>query len=68
MKRSGIQVTKHVYMALINAYAACGQCEKAKQVLHILYRFLQVLSQLQSIFFPTREPKPTIDPRTPRPR
>ncbi|KAM7504121.1 hypothetical protein LguiB_003025 [Lonicera macranthoides] len=32
MKRSGIQVTKHVYMALINGYAACGQFEKAKQV------------------------------------
>lgn len=47
-------------MALINGYAACGQFEKAKQVLHILYRFLHVLSQLQSIFFPTWEPKTTI--------
>ncbi|XP_024200345.1 pentatricopeptide repeat-containing protein At4g21880, mitochondrial [Rosa chinensis] len=33
MKRSGIQVTKQVFMALVNAYAACGQFEKAKQVL-----------------------------------
>nr|XP_011460991.1 PREDICTED: pentatricopeptide repeat-containing protein At4g21880, mitochondrial-like isoform X2 [Fragaria vesca subsp. vesca] len=33
MKQSGIQATKHVFMALINAYAACGQFEKAKQVL-----------------------------------
>ncbi|XP_019196928.1 PREDICTED: pentatricopeptide repeat-containing protein At4g04790, mitochondrial-like isoform X2 [Ipomoea nil] len=30
---SGVQVTKHVYMALINAYASCGQFEKAKQVI-----------------------------------
>ncbi|KAM7266762.1 hypothetical protein ACFE04_008928 [Oxalis oulophora] len=28
----GVQITKHVYMALINAYASCGQFEKAKQV------------------------------------
>ncbi|XP_021287856.1 pentatricopeptide repeat-containing protein At4g21880, mitochondrial-like isoform X3 [Herrania umbratica] len=33
MKSAGIQVTKHVFMALINAYATCGQFEKAKQVL-----------------------------------
>ncbi|KAK1407047.1 hypothetical protein QVD17_38657 [Tagetes erecta] len=30
---SGVQPTKHVFMALINAYAACGLFEKAKQVL-----------------------------------
>ncbi|KAL5540016.1 hypothetical protein UlMin_043971 [Ulmus minor] len=33
MKRSGVPVTKNVYMALINAYASCGQFEKAKHVL-----------------------------------
>ncbi|KAL5540025.1 hypothetical protein UlMin_043980 [Ulmus minor] len=33
MKRSGVPVTKNVYMALINAYASCGQFQKAKQVL-----------------------------------
>ncbi|XVE80295.1 hypothetical protein DITRI_Ditri14bG0128400 [Diplodiscus trichospermus] len=33
MERGRIQVTKHVFMALINAYATCGQFEKAKQVL-----------------------------------
>nr|KJB13583.1 hypothetical protein B456_002G082600 [Gossypium raimondii] len=32
MKAAGIQVTKHIFMALINAYTACGQIEKAKQV------------------------------------
>lgn len=33
MCNSGVQHTKFVFMALINAYAACGQFEKAKQVL-----------------------------------
>ncbi|KAK4355281.1 hypothetical protein RND71_024252 [Anisodus tanguticus] len=33
MKDSGVQRTKHVYMALINGYAASGQYEKAKQVI-----------------------------------
>ncbi|KAM6553705.1 hypothetical protein CsatB_014467 [Cannabis sativa] len=32
LKHSGIQVTRDVYMALINAYATCGQFEKAKQI------------------------------------
>lgn len=34
MKDSGVQHTKHVYMALINGYAASGQFEKAKQVIY----------------------------------
>lgn len=42
MKRSGIQVSKQIFMALVNAYATCGQFEKAKQVsMHVatsLYR------------------------------
>ncbi|KAL8146938.1 pentatricopeptide repeat-containing protein At4g04790, mitochondrial-like [Apium graveolens] len=32
LKISGVQVTKHIFMSLINAYASCGQLEKAKQV------------------------------------
>ncbi|XP_044465617.1 pentatricopeptide repeat-containing protein At4g21880, mitochondrial isoform X2 [Mangifera indica] len=32
MMNSGVQVTKQVFMALINAYASCGEFEKAKQV------------------------------------
>jgi hypothetical protein len=32
MKVAGIQVSKQIFMALINAYATCGQFEKAKQV------------------------------------
>ncbi|KAL5736070.1 hypothetical protein ACOSQ2_030858 [Xanthoceras sorbifolium] len=32
LKCAGVQVTKYVYMALINAYANCGEFEKAKQV------------------------------------
>ncbi|KAM3302517.1 hypothetical protein P3S67_017019 [Capsicum chacoense] len=31
---SGVPLTKHVYMALINGYAASGQFEKAKQVIN----------------------------------
>ncbi|KAJ0751303.1 putative tetratricopeptide-like helical domain superfamily, pentacotripeptide-repeat region of PRORP [Helianthus annuus] len=33
LHEAGVQPTKHIYMALINAYAACGLFEKAKQVL-----------------------------------
>lgn len=32
LKCAGVQVTKQIFMALINAYAASGQFEKAKQV------------------------------------
>ncbi|KAK7262647.1 hypothetical protein RJT34_30222 [Clitoria ternatea] len=32
MTQSGVPVTKQVFMALINSYAACGNFEKAKQV------------------------------------
>ncbi|XP_042479017.1 pentatricopeptide repeat-containing protein At4g04790, mitochondrial-like isoform X2 [Macadamia integrifolia] len=32
MQHAGVQATKHIYMALINAYVHCGQYEKAKQV------------------------------------
>ncbi|XP_076959699.1 pentatricopeptide repeat-containing protein At4g04790, mitochondrial-like [Bidens hawaiensis] len=33
LRDSGVQPTKHIYMALINAYTACGLSEKAKEVL-----------------------------------
>ncbi|KAG9454204.1 hypothetical protein H6P81_007108 [Aristolochia fimbriata] len=33
IKRAGVLVTKHIYMALINAYANIGKFDKAKQVL-----------------------------------
>ncbi|ONI13099.1 hypothetical protein PRUPE_4G202300 [Prunus persica] len=50
MKRSGIQVTKQIFMALVNAYATCGQFEKAKQE-HLqsdeeLSRLLPLLDEL----------------------
>ncbi|KAK7856947.1 pentatricopeptide repeat-containing protein [Quercus suber] len=32
LKHFGVQVTRQIFMALINAYANCGQFEKAKQV------------------------------------
>ncbi|XP_047271586.1 pentatricopeptide repeat-containing protein At4g21880, mitochondrial isoform X6 [Capsicum annuum] len=34
MKDSGVPLTKYVYMALINGYAASGQFEQAKQVIN----------------------------------
>ncbi|KAJ0106174.1 hypothetical protein Patl1_19501 [Pistacia atlantica] len=37
MTCSGVQITKGVFKALINAYASCGEFEKAKQVLvHVI--------------------------------
>ncbi|KAE8655839.1 Tetratricopeptide repeat-like superfamily protein, putative isoform 2 [Hibiscus syriacus] len=42
MKRTGVPVTKHIFMAQINAYAACGQIEKAKQV--VLDKMIHVCS------------------------
>ncbi|KAF8410992.1 hypothetical protein HHK36_003531 [Tetracentron sinense] len=33
LQDAGIQITKHIYMALINAYINFGQFEKAKQVI-----------------------------------
>ncbi|KAL8243415.1 hypothetical protein R6Q59_009673 [Mikania micrantha] len=33
LHEAGVKPTKHIFMALINAYAACGLFEKAKQVL-----------------------------------
>ncbi|XP_039046097.1 pentatricopeptide repeat-containing protein At4g21880, mitochondrial-like [Hibiscus syriacus] len=42
MKRIGVPVTKHIFMAQINAYAACGQIEKAKQV--VLDKMIHVCS------------------------
>lgn len=38
MKQAGVQATKRIYMSLIDAYAASGKFEKAKQVgTHTLY-------------------------------
>jgi len=40
MKQAGVQATKRIYMSLIDAYAASGKFEKAKQVgTHTLYLF-----------------------------
>ncbi|XP_021758797.1 pentatricopeptide repeat-containing protein At4g21880, mitochondrial-like [Chenopodium quinoa] len=33
LKGTGVQATKHIFMALINAYAASGQYQKAKEVI-----------------------------------
>ncbi|KVH99068.1 hypothetical protein Ccrd_022648 [Cynara cardunculus var. scolymus] len=55
LDESGVTATKHIYMALINAYAACGLFEKAKQE-HLqsegeLSRLLQLLKQLKDFDF-----------------
>ncbi|XP_047340801.1 pentatricopeptide repeat-containing protein At4g04790, mitochondrial-like [Impatiens glandulifera] len=49
LERSGVQVTKHVLMSLIYAYAACGQFDKAKQV--VLSKDIPVksLNELKSV-------------------
>lgn len=42
MKQAGVEATKRIYMSLIDAYAASGQFEKAKQVgMHTLYFFVR---------------------------
>lgn len=49
MKDSGVQQTKHVYMALINGYAASGQFEKAKQVNN---EYIQYYKSFMALIFP----------------
>ncbi|CAH9107923.1 unnamed protein product [Cuscuta epithymum] len=49
MKHSEVQVTKHVCMALINAYAACGQFKKAKQVISDGRVPIKSLNELKSV-------------------
>ncbi|KAH7861550.1 hypothetical protein Vadar_027623 [Vaccinium darrowii] len=49
MKRSAVQITKHIFMALINAYAACGQFEKAKQVVLDKGVPVKSLNELKSV-------------------
>lgn len=46
LQRAGVQVTKHVYMALINAYAKFGQFEKAKQVIYYSFWKLFLKSKI----------------------
>ncbi|GLT83492.1 hypothetical protein SLE2022_017790 [Rubroshorea leprosula] len=49
LKCSGIPVTKHIFMSLVNAYAACGQFEKAKQVLLDERIPVKILNELKSV-------------------
>lgn len=49
MDRAGIPVTKHILMALINAYTACGQFEKAKQVVLDKGVPMKCLNEIKSV-------------------
>ncbi|XP_058219972.1 pentatricopeptide repeat-containing protein At4g21880, mitochondrial-like isoform X2 [Rhododendron vialii] len=49
LKCSGVQITKHIFMALINAYAACGQFEKAKKVVLDKGVPVKSLSEIKSV-------------------
>ncbi|KAJ1393174.1 Tetratricopeptide-like helical domain superfamily [Sesbania bispinosa] len=49
LKQSGIRATKQIFMALINAYAACGQLEKAKQVILDPLIPVKSLNQIKSV-------------------
>ncbi|XP_065862261.1 pentatricopeptide repeat-containing protein At4g04790, mitochondrial-like isoform X2 [Euphorbia lathyris] len=49
LKSEGIPVTKHIFMACINAYANCGLFEKAKQVLLDEGIPIKILNELKSV-------------------
>ncbi|XP_062077813.1 pentatricopeptide repeat-containing protein At4g04790, mitochondrial-like isoform X2 [Humulus lupulus] len=49
LKHSGIQVTRDIYMALINAYATCGQFEKAKQIASEKWVSTNHLTEVKSV-------------------
>ncbi|PNY06985.1 PPR containing plant-like protein [Trifolium pratense] len=49
MKQSGVNPTKQIFMALINGYAACGELEKAKQVVLDKSIQLKYLNEIKSV-------------------
>ncbi|GAU46174.1 hypothetical protein TSUD_93610 [Trifolium subterraneum] len=49
LKQSGTHPTKQIFMALINGYAACGELEKAKQVVHDPRIQLKYLNEIKSV-------------------
>ncbi|XP_052177896.1 pentatricopeptide repeat-containing protein At4g04790, mitochondrial isoform X2 [Diospyros lotus] len=49
LKHSGVKISKQIFMALINAYAACGQFEKAKQVVLDKRVPIKSLSEIKSV-------------------
>ncbi|KAE9599793.1 hypothetical protein Lal_00045672 [Lupinus albus] len=49
LKQSGVEATKQIFIALINAYAACGQLEKAKQVVLDPLIPVKSLNQIKSV-------------------
>lgn len=49
LQRLGIQASKQIFMALINAYATCGQFEKAKQVVSDKGLPVKYLNEIKSV-------------------
>lgn len=49
LKHSGMRATKQIFTALINAYASCGQLEKAKQVIVDPLIPMRSLNQIKSV-------------------
>ncbi|GFP89983.1 pentatricopeptide repeat-containing protein at4g21880 mitochondrial [Phtheirospermum japonicum] len=49
MSNSKVQPTKHVFMALINAYASCGLLENAKQVILDKRILVKDLNEVKSV-------------------
>ncbi|XP_059441393.1 pentatricopeptide repeat-containing protein At4g04790, mitochondrial-like isoform X2 [Corylus avellana] len=49
LQRFGVQATKQIFMALINAYATCGLFEKAKQVVSDKGIPVKYLNEIKSV-------------------
>ncbi|THG14662.1 hypothetical protein TEA_011793 [Camellia sinensis var. sinensis] len=49
LKHSGVQITKYIFMALTNAYVACGQFEKAKQIVFDKGITVKSLNEIKSV-------------------
>ncbi|KAL7186458.1 hypothetical protein ACSBR2_028244 [Camellia fascicularis] len=54
LKHSGVQITKYIFMALTNAYVACGQFEKAKQVVFDKGIPVKSLNEIKSVLVSAR--------------
>lgn len=49
LKQSGIQASKQIFMALVSSYAACGNLEKAKQVVSDPNIPMKYLNEIKSV-------------------
>ncbi|XP_028761740.1 pentatricopeptide repeat-containing protein At4g04790, mitochondrial isoform X2 [Neltuma alba] len=53
LKRSGLQPTKQIFTTLIRAYAACGELEKAKQVILDPFVPVNILNEIKGVLVST---------------